>query len=1318
MMDIAAVQQYVNGSMTTLSGLIESGKYTENTFVKELMSNTLIDWNFFNASLAKDTDLNRILFNFFNDIQNVSHTKNNFEELCQILPDYTEELEVFELLACNLDGSYFHNLGAPDFKLYYPEPFIASPSFVHEEVWFIHILHYQHWLWFMFISLIMLYFITFISVVRWCNPRTRPRRETRGVSRSKCADLITACVPVSWAASIIISESVDATDYYDGFGTGELVVSIRAYQWGWIYYFPKNIDLNYNVNPTYSSMVGNSLKYTKTSDSVSRSNNLWEAFKSKKSSKFTATPAHLVLSPTDNSKILNFTANNTLGANTLQTSDAFKKIQFFSKSNNQELFNSNSEFTLKYNKISTLYGNESGLLNTSAYGTFRQHNYNSSSSTSNTFTTNLDKNSIDLVQKWNSNESICVDSVGKTANLNASLVLDAGPAESHNLTPKPFNFSQGIKLNYGDTGQKSHDFAYLLTSQTSGFIPSLTSKDVYTQGTETVKTKSSTETIMTSDRSVRDFDAFKPSKTNNHFTNINDLKAHTVSSAVAFPASHTPTSFTGLSLTGVQFDRFNSDDSAATLLSSREESAPNYIFNTYWNTIWSKSDLPLRNRFNNYYLNSVMYSAIPAITEYTEYDFRNWQALELLEDSLWESSNSSFTHDEYTNALLNAKDFIYFNKQEKSFNASNRLYKATILDRPFIKNTSFLDNINTLPVFSEEYVSNPTLLNMNNFSNFINETEFDNIDDSYENTKQVNYTHNSYYLNNLVTHFNYIYPSSYTQVLNAFRSGGEEPSISLEPSTTTTDTDYVNTLVGKDLRLSNPLKLRSTAKNSIVTYNALQKVFRSRFDEGRSNARLQDISNAFVKYPFLSEKKTKYESLLGKNKESFFKLVNYNSTIIPNFSNLHNVVNSLNIYFTDIPFLLSNQSDSSRHLWFDWHSRWNWIEVQPSSVARYSLLGVPYLNKNFEYSSRVGDTLNDSENYLLRLSRARKNYMSNWSLTPYLHSRISSWYSNNILLDSLSNNSNTHSLRISLELTQSYWLESNIFTSFNKSTPSFSQISTPGRSSWQPNVGTAGYNYNLGSLVNLLTKREYIYKEYFLNKGYTINLPKYLLASPSNPLFEEVKSSYSLVDPSSFSTEVSRDVFYQNINLVKFNIVKNAINTLVENLGLNTSLLTNSLFFYLLNVTNTNQNSYNTDLFKNQYRPMKKGVTNMIRLHATGAIAMPIEIRLHILASSKDVIHSWSIPSAGVKIDCVPGFSTHRITIFLVSGTFWGQCMEICGRFHHWMPIIVYFMKRDLFFLWCTHFIHYSPQQNSFSCNSLGLSNTVKTVSYRNALLV
>jgi heme/copper-type cytochrome/quinol oxidase subunit 2 len=78
----------------------------------------------------------------------------------------------------------------------------------------------------------------------------------------------------------------------------------------------------------------------------------------------------------------------------------------------------------------------------------------------------------------------------------------------------------------------------------------------------------------------------------------------------------------------------------------------------------------------------------------------------------------------------------------------------------------------------------------------------------------------------------------------------------------------------------------------------------------------------------------------------------------------------------------------------------------------------------------------------------------------------------------------------------------------------------------------------------------------------------------------------------------------------------------------------------------------NSELLRSQYRPMKKGVTNMIRLQATGAIAMPIELRMHILASSKDIIHSWAIPSAGIKIDCVPGYSSHRVAIFLVSGIF------------------------------------------------------------------
>jgi hypothetical protein len=135
-------------------------------------------------------------------------------------------------------------------------------------------------------------------------------------------------------------------------------------------------------------------------------------------------------------------------------------------------------------------------------------------------------------------------------------------------------------------------------------------------------------------------------------------------------------------------------------------------------------------------------------------------------------------------------------------------------------------------------------------------------------------------------------------------------------------------------------------------------------------------------------------------------------------------------------------------------------------------------------------------------------------------------------------------------------------------------------------------------------------------------------------------------------------------------------------------------------------------LYKNQYRPLKKGINSMLRLHATGAVAMPTEIRLQILASSRDVIHSWAVPSAGVKIDCVPGYTSHRIMIFFNSGIYWGQCQEICGRYHHWMPIVVYFMKRDLFFLWCTHFMYNSGVNDTWDINDRKFVDYIKFASY------
>jgi hypothetical protein len=83
------------------------------------------------------------------------------------------------------------------------------------------------------------------------------------------------------------------------------------------------------------------------------------------------------------------------------------------------------------------------------------------------------------------------------------------------------------------------------------------------------------------------------------------------------------------------------------------------------------------------------------------------------------------------------------------------------------------------------------------------------------------------------------------------------------------------------------------------------------------------------------------------------------------------------------------------------------------------------------------------------------------------------------------------------------------------------------------------------------------------------------------------------------------------------------MNNNIVNSSVNLSSINNYLFFYLFGgLNNGGSLGNNGTLLKNQFRPVKRGVANMIRLQATGAVAMPIEIRLHIIASSRDVIHS------------------------------------------------------------------------------------------------
>jgi len=157
-------------------------------------------------------------------------------------------------------------------------------------------------------------------------------------------------------------------------------------------------------------------------------------------------------------------------------------------------------------------------------------------------------------------------------------------------------------------------------------------------------------------------------------------------------------------------------------------------------------------------------------------------------------------------------------------------------------------------------------------------------------------------------------------------------------------------------------------------------------------------------------------------------------------------------------------------------------------------------------------------------------------------------------------------------------------------------------------------------LIDILTKREYLYREFLSSNNKIINLPYYLTSNPTNPLINEIKASFLFIDPIIHNNEYSRDLYYNSLNFFNFTVVKSFLSTYGD--FLNLSLISDYLFYYFFNNNSVNTLKNNSELYKNQYKPMRKGISNMIRLHATGAIAMPIEIRLQVLASSKDVIHS------------------------------------------------------------------------------------------------
>jgi hypothetical protein len=230
---------------------------------------------------------------------------------------------------------------------------------------------------------------------------------------------------------------------------------------------------------------------------------------------------------------------------------------------------------------------------------------------------------------------------------------------------------------------------------------------------------------------------------------------------------------------------------------------------------------------------------------------------------------------------------------------------APYLSSSVTKDVSLLGEAYASGVQMEDSLIAPTDMLTRNFSAFTLYADLNEIDDSATELRNLNYLTGSNANMFLGASAQSLAPRSYISVFNYFRSDFDSfswdsnnsrghllsattgdnlsleiPSVELS-SAFVMESDSDGTSLGNDIRLSNPATLRPSVRNSIVNYNAFQKVFKPRLDDSRSHVQSTSFADMSQKQPFLSDSKVPYLSLLGKNRDAFFSTPPYKKSPLP-----------------------------------------------------------------------------------------------------------------------------------------------------------------------------------------------------------------------------------------------------------------------------------------------------------------------------------------------------------------------------------------------------------------------------------------------------
>ena len=110
---------------------------------------------------------------------------------------------------------------------------------------------------------------------------------------------------------------------------------------------------------------------------------------------------------------------------------------------------------------------------------------------------------------------------------------------------------------------------------------------------------------------------------------------------------------------------------------------------------------------------------------------------------------------------------------------------------------------------------------------------------------------------------------------------------------------------------------------------------------------------------------------------------------------------------------------------------------------------------------------------------------------------------------------------------------------------------------------------------------------------------------------------------------------------------------------------------FFSNLATSQEQIYNTDTKGENYL-----------LEVDEPLVIPVDTKVRFLITANDVIHSWWVPEIAVKRDAIPGFINEAWTRVLVEGVYRGQCTELCGSYHGFMPVVVHVVGQGEFDDW------------------------------------